>query len=377
MRRFLVIAIVIISSCSSKVMHYTVTPEIQAQEPVPLILGGRHYKGRVGDLVPIGTFGYEGFPDGPRECFLEDAASLLYVSFSIDPFDSSKMNSLENVELLTNIKRLRIYGKNMARVDFSPLSALGTLEELFIEGDISHPPDLITLEKLRWIKFEESALESLEGLGAPNVKKMELQMKSFDSLAPLSNLTELETLEIWALGSDFAAIGGITNVPNLKHLRLGYRGIIDLAGIERLTGLENLDLGSNATPVNTQDISRLHNLEFLSMSIIEDENPSIEYLKGLRNLRYINIYGRAWVLRLNGERKRPQQILDVSPLGESLNLEEIDLRGFIIKNVSALNHLENLMYNAIFLHESQLFDENEAKNSTKWLIFDVSILRDG
>jgi hypothetical protein len=38
---------------------------------------------------------------------------------------------------------------------------------------------------------------------------------------------------------------------------------------------------------------------------------------------------------------------------------------------------ENLRYNAIILHESKLLDETEAQRSTKWLIFNVSILRDG
>ena len=399
MKNFLLIVIVLFSSCNIVRTTYNAKPSaIQTQEPVPLMLGGRHYEGRVGDLVLIKD-GYWGLPDEPRKCFIEDASSLFYVRFDINPLDQNKMNSFENVELLTNIKSLRIYGENLDSVDFSPLSvlktlkyltiegekldcvdfsplsALSALEELIIKGNISSPPDLTSLETLTWIVIKESALESFEGLGAPNVKKMEIQMKTFDSLAPLSNLTELDFLDIETPGSIFTAIGDIKNVPRLKTLFLGTDGIIDLTGIEQLTGLIDLRLGLSATPVNAQGISRLRNLELLVMSIIEDENPSIEYLRGLPNLQSVSINGKSSLW--DSVIKEPYQILDVSPLGESPKLEDIDLRGFIIKNVSALNHLENLRYNAIILDESRLFDEAEAERSTKWLIFDVSILRDG
>jgi len=366
MKLFLLFLFILFSSCS-KIMHkstpviqmqepvfYEVSPAIQEQETIPLILGGKQYRQRL----------------------LEDASSLLYVTFNIDPLDPNKMNSLENIELLTKIREIRIDGKNMDKVDFSLLSVLVTLEELHIEGDISHLPDLTSLEKLTWIKIKKSALTNLKSIGAPNLINIEVQMKSFDSLAPLSNLSKLELVRIWSSESDFAAIGGLTNVPKLKHLDLGYKGIIDLAGIERLTSLEELELGSHATPINTQGISSLQNLVFLKMYIIKDENPSIEYLRGLKNLKYVSIYGKNWVFRIDEGKKPPQQILDVSPLAESLKLEQLTLSGFIIKNISALNHLENLMPDYIYLDDSQLFDESEMYNSTHRLIFDSSTLRD-
>ena len=374
MKHFLLIVIVLFSSCSKSIT----SPAIQAQEPVPLILGGRHYEGRVGDLVLISD-GYWGFIDEPRKCFLEDAASLLYLTFNIDPLDPNKMNSLENVELLTSIKRLRIYGKNLDTVDFSPLSALSTLEDLIIEGDISRPPDLTSLEKLTWIAIKGSALESLEGLGAPNIRKMHIEMETFTSLAPLSNLTKLELLEITISRDNYLiSIGNIKNVPRLEIVGFDLwanGGGIDLTGIHQLTALKDLDIrGSGYKLINPHEISQLHNLEYIFLEL-EDENPSIEYLRGLPNLQTVSIRDKSSVW--NSEIKEPYQVLDVSPLKESPKLEDIDLRGFIIKNISALNHLENLRFNAITLHKSRLFDETEAERSTKWLIFDVSILRDG
>lgn len=377
MKLFLLIIIILFSSCGIARTTYNVKLSVtHEQEPVPLILGGKHYEGRVGDVVPIDTIGTRDWIDEPRKCFIEDASSLLYVTFDIDPLDQNKMNSLENVELLTNIKSLRIYGKNLDRVDFNPLSALSNLEFFYIKGDISSPPDLTALKKLTDIAIRESALESFEGLGAPNVKRMHIEMETFDSLAPLSNLTELEFLDIGTPRSTFSAIGGIRNVPRLKTLFLGTSGIIDLTGIEQMTGLVDLRLGLRATPVNAQGISRLHNLELLVMSIIENENSSIEYLRELPNLRSVSIYGMAWVSSLDGEIKEPYQILDVSPLEKSHKLERIALEGFIIKNVLALNHLENLIYNAIILNESRLFDESEAERSTHQLVFNSSIFRD-
>ena len=378
----LIVAIVLLSSCSKNINSTEITiiqdtepPAIHTQKSAPLILGGKHYVGRVGDVVVVDAIGTQDWIDDPRKCFLEDAASLLYVSFDIDPLDPNKMNSLENIELLTNVKRLRIYGENLDSVDLTPLSALSSLEFLYIKGDICRPPDLTSLEKLTEIVIRGSFLESFEGLGAPNVRRMTIEMETFDSMAPLSNLTELEFLDIKAPRSNLVTIGNIRKVPKLKTLFLGTGGIIDLTGIEQLTGLNDLRLDSFSTPINTQGISGLHNLEILVMSIMEDENPSIEYLRGLPNLRSVSISSKFTLSY--GKIKEPYQILDISPLGQSPKLGNIDVRGFIIKNVSALNHLENLRYNAIILHESRLLDETEAERSTKRLIFNVSILRDG
>jgi hypothetical protein len=403
---FLLIVIVLLSSCSKNIdrteipiIQDTEPSAIHTQESAPLILGGKHYVGRVGDVVVVDAIGTQDWIDDPRKCFLEDAASLLHVWFDIDPLDPNKMNSFENVEMLTNLKSLSIYGKNLDRVNFNPLSELSTLEylsiegeglgsvtfsfrsalnnleDLYIKGNLSSPPDLTSLEKLTEIVIRGSFLESFQGLGAPNVRRMTIEMETFDSMAPLSNLTELEFLDIGAPRSNLVTIGNIRNVPKLKSLFLGTGGIIDLTGIEQLTGLNDLRLDSFSTPVNTQGISGLHNLEILVMSIFEDENPSIEYLRGLPNLRSVSISSKFTLSY--GKIKEPYQILDISPLGQSPKLEKIDIRGFIIKNVSALNHLENLRYNAIILDESRLLDETEAQRSTKWLIFNVSILRDG
>ena len=383
MKLFLLIVVIVLLSSCVKTMHPveplaiqdTELPENHTQESAPLILGGKHYVGRVGDVVVIDAIGTQDWIEESRKCFLEDAASLLYVSFDIDPLDPNKMNTLENIELLTNVKRLRIYGENLDSVDLTPLSALSSLEFLFIKGDICRPPDLTSLEKLTEIVIRGSFLESFEGLGAPNVREMTIEMETFDSMAPLSNLTELEFIDIGAPRSNLVTIGNIRNVPKLKSLFLGTGGIIDLTGIEQITGLVDLRLNYFSTLINTQGISGLHNLEILVMYGIEDENPSIEYLRGLPNLQDVCIESipSIWSYKI----KEPYQILDISPLGESPKLENIDLRGFIIKNVSALNHLENLRYNAIILHESRLLDETEAQRATKWLIFNVSILRDG
>ena len=412
MKLFILIVVVLFSSCS-KTTHREENPALQVQKPAPsaepsanntqdsapLILGGKHYEGRVGDTVVINTIGMRDWIEAPRKCFLEDASLLIRVWFDIDPLDPNKMNNLENIELLTNIKSLSILGKNLDGVDFSHLSALSSLEHLFIkgehlgsvnfsfisvlsnledliiEGNISRPPDLTSLEKLTSVAIIGSALESFDKLGAPNLNKMTIKMKTFDSLAPLSNLTELEFLYIMAPRSKLVTIGNIKNVPKLKTLFLETSGTIDLTGIEHLTELADLRLGMEATPVNTQGISNLRNLELLEMFIIEDENPSIEYLRGLPNLRYVSILSDTLIW--NDETKEPYQILDVSPLGKSPKLQQLKIKGFIVKNVSALNDLENLSYNSINLDGCRLLDETEAERSTKWLIFDSSILRDG
>ena len=307
---------------------------LNTQESAPLIIGGKQY----------------------REYTIDDAEAIQHVLFYLDPHDQDKMNSLENIEILTNLNRLIIEGKNLDSVDFNPILTLVNLERLRIEGNISIPINLTNLEKLTSITIKYSTLETLEGLGAPNLKRLEIEMETFDSLAPLSNLTELERLDVYArrIGSR-TSIGNIKNVPKLESLRLGTRGELDLNGIENIVNIIELRLdGTETILINPNSISKLQNLEVLILSL-PDENPSIEYLGNLNKLRSLFIDSSYLFKR---PPVFPYQALDVSPLRNNQNLFQLDIRGFIVRNISSLNNL-NLEHNTIRLYDSRLFNEND------------------
>ena len=385
--------------------------EVMAEKPAPLLIGGKQYRGYLGDRVDVKLPGPPnwGFPDDPVYCTIEDIDRLLIVGLHIDPENPEHMSSLENLELLTNIrelsisvsnlnpvdlsplafltnleilfiyktdfgsvdlspmasltnlKRLGIYdGTNLASVDFSPLASLINLEDLVIEGNISKMPDLTSLKKLKRIRIENSDLESLDGLGTPGLEDLEIDMETFETLAPFSNLAKLKRLEIGTRREgSFTSIGNLNNVPRLEFLTIGTDGQLDITGIERLTSLAHVNFEVTEL-VNPQGISGLYNLKSLWITLA-DETPSIEYLRGLQSLERLYIKGTAY-LRNEGVL---YQVLDVSPLANNHNLRVLSLREFIIKNISALNNLKNLNGGGNFelgqigLLDSRLFNESE------------------
>jgi hypothetical protein len=149
-------------------------------------------------------------------------------------------------------------------------------------------PDLTKLANLRVILIGSYStianLESLEGIGAPNVRKIEIRNeKEIDSFAPLNNLLSLEFLEIKSPSEKIYKIADMANLPNLKGLDL-YMGNakVDLLGIENMSALESLSL-QDCEPFNIKVIGNLKNLEILSLNITSPE-PSLEFLRNMPNL---------------------------------------------------------------------------------------------
>jgi len=387
-----------------------VSEEVTAEKSNSLLIGGRQYRGYLGERVVTNNIGKQpilGFLGDPVYCTIEDIDRIFIMDLQVDHKNPEYMNSFENLELLTNLRELKISksnldnidlkplaqlsnlttliisdtnfgsvdlspiefltnlkllnifdGTNLTSVDFSPLALLTNLEELIIRGNISNIPDLSPLSKLSFIKIENSNLKSFDGLGAPALERLEITMESFETLAPLSNLIYLYGLDITVrkVGC-FTSIGKIDNVPHLEWFNIRVNGQLDVTGIDKLSSLVNVDFNTTAL-VNPQNISSLYNLKILSMTIT-NENPSIEYLKDLYNLESLYIDGGAL---LRNETKNLYQVLDVSPLANNHNLKLLRMRYFIIKNISALDNLKNLEADEsghIDLIGSRLFDENE------------------
>ena len=350
------------------------------QEPAPLIIGGKHIDG----------------------LSIEEAGTLTHIKLDINPNDINKLNSLENIELLINLtglvinvsnlnaidlsplasltnligisincghldsvdlnplsslinlKSFSVSGNNLNLFDFNPLATLKNLETLYIDGNITMLPNLTLLEKLTHIIIKNSALETLEGLGAPNLKRLEIQMETFDSLAPLSNLTELESLIITTRSSgNRTSIGNIKNVTKLKSLTLRIGGEFDLSGIENLTNIIELRLdGTRTLLINPNAISKLQNLEVFVL-FLNEENPSIEFLQNFNKLEFLYIVSS---FLFNSPPAFP--VLDVSPLRNNRNLFYLDIRGFVVKKISSLDNL-TFEDDSIRLFDSRLFNEND------------------
>ena len=149
---------------------------------------------------------------------------------------------------MTKLESLRIRAQNYV-TDYSPLSGMKNLKELEMEEnqfpqavDISPFSDLTSLESLR-MGCNVQDLEPLRNLH--NLKKLMLSGRTsgsgddvFDSLEPLSALTNLEDLDLQSdRVTDLSPLSGLTN---LKVLDLNVPQAADLTPI---LGLPNLEEG--------------------------------------------------------------------------------------------------------------------------------------
>jgi len=331
-----------------------------AEESAPLIIGGRQYRGQLGEMVEVEKGSWR-IPGEPVYCTVDDIDKILIVLLWINPEDPESRNSLENIDLLYNLKELYIDGENLDKVDFSPISSLYNLEELVIDGNITRLPDLTSLERLNKIDIKKAALESLEGIGAPNVKRIEIEAVNgnIDSLAPLNNMLMLEAIYITCLSDKVLKIADMANMPSLKVLNFS-GGKIDMHGIERLASLEDLVI-YDCEPFNFEGIGRLNNLRGLMLNLISD-NPSIDFLRGMPNIIYLDLFGHYSGLNDRYQNRYQKvevfQVLDASPLATATALNELSFNNLIIKNISSLDVLNGIS-GGIRFEESRLYDEND------------------
>jgi Leucine-rich repeat (LRR) protein len=157
----------------------------------------------------------------------------------------------------------------------------------------------------------------------------------------------------------------ISNMKNMNRLKSFSFGLakIDIEGIDRFTSLEFISL-ENCEPYNINSIGNLKNLKSLSINLISD-NPSLEFLKNMPNLRFVCFYGNLHLYRDTLFENEPSQVLDVTPLATLKELKDIICTNFIIKNIPALDVLDIPDY--IDLEHSILYDETE--ESRHWLKF--------
>jgi Leucine-rich repeat (LRR) protein len=412
--------ILLLSSCTSKenvspaVETLPILPANSDQNELltePLILGGRPYVDSSGKafqkdeahlIIAVycnfspGTAGnrwhsFEGMEQLVNLKFLRiDGETEILETLDLTPLAS--LTKLEEVtfrkgvirnggfrwmEQLTNIKEIEfdVEGDILATVDFTPLASLIKLEKLDFSEKITHLPDLTKLMNIRSISIGtdttytavENKLESLEGIGAPNVRKIWISShKKIDSFAPLNNLMHLEMLEIWGTGEKAYKIADMANLPSLKHLAFYMMGNtkIDLHGIENMSALEVLYAG-NCEPFNIEGIGKLANLRYLYLNLISPE-PSLEFLRDMPHLSSLS---------LEADSKREDyyddaqayQVLDMSPLATVKSLQQLSCLKFIIKNISALDVL-NIQDN-ISLVGCRLYDETE--KSKHYLLFEI------
>jgi hypothetical protein len=294
---------------------------------------------------------------------ISEIESIESVKLFVNPKDENYAINLGGIEQLVNLRRLHIVGWNLNMLDYSLLNNnLYNLKRLTFESreeyKLTKVPDLrdmVARESVINIFFTNCALTNLNNIEfLPNLRHVEVARNNgdFTNIEALNNLQHLETLKIYSTNNSIYKIEEIASLVELNHLVLSGK-LVDVKGIENLNSLRHIGF-SESNVINTKYLSELKNVEYLEMMIREPE-PDIEFLKGMENLKHLVLYADddTW----GNETVEKYQILDLGPIGNLSKLSYLELRGFILKNVSVLDTMNNFEYGYVF--DSVFYDDSE------------------
>jgi hypothetical protein len=232
-------------------------------------------------------------------------------------FDQCALTSVDNIELLPNLRSVLIYNNYAGLSDLKSLNRLSQLERLSIHS----------IKKENVLPWAKSLMYSLD-------EKNTFQIEEFSSLT------------------------------KLKRLSL-YGGEIDAKGIEQLRSLEDVIFGYPIIIKNQRYISGARGIKKLEI-MINDREPNIQFLgRNMASLEVLKLYAAAptW----GGATEEPYQILDVVPIGDIPHLKHLELWGFVPRNLEGLDKLKN-MEGSIFVIDCVVTGES---GTTKWRLLDA------
>ena len=214
--------------------------------------------------------------------YLEDLSCLANLTnLQTLRFDANGLGSLHGLENLTQLQEADFYGNEATYVDVDPLR------------------NLTNLKILRLPLHGQSVLFNIDGLaGLTNLTSLEVGW-SVESLEPLRDLKNLRILSMENGGSadgsfqSLEPLSGLTQLESLE-IRMRYQRDVDLEPISSLTNLTTLSITATSTrsddPVlDLTPLGSLTKLRSLSLSLsnIRDLSP----LAALPNLQSVNIVG--------------------------------------------------------------------------------------
>jgi hypothetical protein len=201
------------------------------------------------------------------------------------------------------------------------LSALDQLEPDDLQF-LGIPFSKIPADSIRRLKRHRSLKHLLLG---------PLSKVTDDSLAPLTEMTWLESLRLPEADVSDAGLPHLGKLTKLKVLSLQSTEITDdgLIHLKPLTQMQLLELGdTRITDEGLKHLAGMKKLEYLELGR-HVEGPGLVHLKEMSKLK---------TLRLAGTRIRNEDLVRLKSL---TNLEELDLRGTKIDD-AGLVHLANL-----------------------------------
>ena len=335
-----------------------------ALEDQYLIIGGRRYDYKLSELHKVSEFTLWLQPYGAPTPIGMDKGSY----------------SLEGIELLKNVNKLTIRGVNrynmreenkwpdISGIDFSHLSALKGLWMLrfyFVAFDAI--PDFSGIHSLDEIWFDDCIIISMDELEKNRqIRHLSISLLNnyLGDFKPISGLINLDFLRI--SGSVYIneerkntviRVADLSGLTKLRHLRMGNFNSVDFGGIKNLPSLEILEINEIKDIINIQDIAGLKNLKELTNLSISSNVLSLDFLGSMTSLSELDIYGSG-------------KTIDITPLKNLSNLENLGLYNFTITNFHVLDEFPKL--EKVFTIGSKFYPENNnrLKNAGVYYVHD-------
>ena len=303
------------------------TPDEPTEEPEPLDDETRKRVRQIKDVIASGN------PDAAwqlvrtlnnlclyeallADCPVDDDGWFVPEGLSVAGLDFYRLLAVgisEEVQAKLKLNPLTsLYLQNYDITDLSPLAKWGNLSRLWLSGetDYYNPLDLtplVELEDLTELRITDYDYES-----------------RWSVLPDLTLLTNLKSL--WVVGTGIRDLAGLGELKDLAELDLSGNLITDVSTLAELTQLTQLNLGGN--PIT--DVSALAGLTQLKKLVLST-----------RGRGYYNYY-------------HPTKFPNPASLSELTQLEELDLSGNLITDLSDLSGLTQLV--SLDLSSNQIAD---------------------
>lgn len=168
---------------------------------------------------------------------LENLNDLEYVDFG----DVETQNLILGGEALPKLESIDLRRTSISE-EVSGFSELPALKQLILKEVSSTAYQTLELpESLEFLSLNSAQLQDYSFVGtAKKLKSLDLSNSGFDQWSLLSELTELEHLDITGLALTDEAVQEISKLENLQSLFMWETPVLNLRPLEALTGLNSL-----------------------------------------------------------------------------------------------------------------------------------------
>ena len=221
---------------------------------------------------------------------------------------------------------------------------------------------------------------SVSGLG--HVTRFVFSNTGVNSIAPLSALTELETLDL-SYSRNLSDISPLAGLKHLKHLHLFRSKVADLAPLQSLGHLNTLGL-ERVAATDFSALSALSQLEHLNLT--DTQITDLSVLEGLSNLKSLSLWNTgitdlsplAGLTQLETLDLWNTRVSDVMPLVGLPRLTHLNLSHTDVKDLGALADSQTLTYLALWNTPIQTQARGVGRYSGRWYDSDsFRFVRDG